>query len=161
MCYFKILLTPGCFLEGESLSHFLGRVRRRNHLSAHALGDLVGIGSAIARWEKFYYNPFPSDAELTALGDLLGLDLAQLKAMLPSKGQKMKCQPIRLCGACYSESPYHRLEWQFQSVWKCVGGASRRRSHQLKLLSKCPQCGAKFKIPSLWEFGKCVGESPP
>ena len=39
--------------EGESLSHFLGRVRRRNHLSCTALGDLADIGSVIARWEKF------------------------------------------------------------------------------------------------------------
>jgi uncharacterized C2H2 Zn-finger protein len=134
--------------EGESLSHFLGRVRRRNHLSCSALGNLAGIGVAFARWEKFYHNPVPSDAELTALGDILGLSLSDLQAMLPRQGESMKTEPIRLCGACYGESPYHRLEWQYQSVWKCA-------RHELKLLAKCPKCGARFRIPSLWEFGKC------
>ncbi|BAQ60389.1 hypothetical protein GM3708_795 [Geminocystis sp. NIES-3708] len=90
-------------LEGESLSHFLGRVRRRNYLSASALGELAGIGGAITRWEKFRHYPFPSDEELTALGNLLGLELFQLKAMLPS--EPMKLEPIRLCGACYGEIP--------------------------------------------------------
>lgn len=53
-------------IEGESLSHFLGRVRRRNHLSPSALGQLAGIGAKIARWERFHLNPFPSDADLKA-----------------------------------------------------------------------------------------------
>ena len=38
-------------IPGESLSHFLGRVRRRNHLSCSALGQLADIGGVIARWE--------------------------------------------------------------------------------------------------------------
>lgn len=66
----KPWLFPVESLEGESLSHFLGRVRRKNHLSCSALGDLAGIGAVIARWEKFRHNPFPSDAELNALGEL-------------------------------------------------------------------------------------------
>jgi hypothetical protein len=33
-------------LEGESFSHFLGRFRRRNHLTPSALGQLAGLG----RW---------------------------------------------------------------------------------------------------------------
>lgn len=135
--------------EGESLSHFLGRVRRRNHLSCTALGDLADIGSVITRWEKFRHNPFPNDCELTSLAELLGLGLADLKAMLPTKGEGMKIEPIRICGVCCGESFYHRLEWQFKSVWKCD-------KHQLKLLSKCPKCGARFKIPSLWEFERCA-----
>ena len=39
----KPWLFPVQLLEGESLSHFLGRVRRRNHLSCGALGELAGI----------------------------------------------------------------------------------------------------------------------
>lgn len=60
----------------------------------------------------------------------------------------MKLEPIRLCGACYGESPYHRIEWQYKSRWKCD-------RYDLKLLCKCPNCGARFAIPSLWEFGRC------
>jgi uncharacterized C2H2 Zn-finger protein len=86
--------------------------------------------------------------ELEALGKVVGVSITDLRLMLPSLGIGMKCEPIRLCGACYGDFPYHRLEWQFQSVWMCD-------KHQLKLLSKCPKCGARFKIPSLWEFGQC------
>jgi hypothetical protein len=72
-----------------------------------------------------------------------------------ANGEVMKCEPIRVCGACYVESPCHRIEWQFKSVWKCVGyslGISHR--HQLKL-AKYPQCEARFKMPTLWENGRC------
>lgn len=145
-------IEPWLFLvepfEGESLSHFLGRIRRLNYLSPTALGALAGIGGVIARWEKFYHNPFPSDKELSPLGEMIGLSIVELKLMLPSKNVPMKCDPIRLCGGCYGDLPYHRLEWQFQSVWKCS-------QHQLKLISKCPRCGAMFKIPALWDSGEC------
>lgn len=36
-------------LEGESLSHFLGRFRQENDLSASGLGKKAGIGATIAR----------------------------------------------------------------------------------------------------------------
>jgi hypothetical protein len=135
-------------MSGESLSHFLGRVRRRNHLSCSALGHLAGISGVVSRWEKFYHNPFPSDVELMALGELIGVDLATLQMMLPTLGDAMMCNPIRLCGSCYVESPCHRLEWQLKSVGLC-------HRHQFRLLSSCPKCGEKFKLPSLWEFGRC------
>jgi hypothetical protein len=133
---------------GESLSHFLGRFRRRNYLSINALGDLAGVGAVIARWERFYLNPFPSDAELAAVAEVVGVTPERLRQMLAPEGVKMKCEPIRLCGACYQEEPYHRLEWQYQST----GGCDR---HQLRLLSKCRNCQAKFPIPALWEDGCC------
>lgn len=40
-------------LPGESLSHFLGRFRRPNHLTPSSLGQLAGIGAVVARWERF------------------------------------------------------------------------------------------------------------
>jgi hypothetical protein len=123
-------------------------LQRRNHLSSSALGNLAGIGAVISRWEKFRFNPFPSEQELRALGELLGLDLAQLQLMLPPLGVGMKSEPIRLCGACYGESPCHQIKWQF----KTTGGCDK---HQLRLLSKCPRCGKRFNFPSLWEFGQC------
>jgi hypothetical protein len=134
---------------GESLSHFLGRFRRQNHLSPSALGDLAGVGAVIARWERFHLNPFPSDAELAAVAEVVGVTPARLREMLAPEGVKMKCEPIRLCGACCQEEPYHRLEWQYQST----GGCDR---HQIRLLSKCRNCQAKFPMPALWEDGCCI-----
>ena len=47
-------------LEGESLSHFLGRFRRANYLTVSGLGKEAELGGAVARWEKFRFNPPPS-----------------------------------------------------------------------------------------------------
>jgi hypothetical protein len=134
--------------EGESLSHFLGRFRRPNHLTPSGLGQLASIGAVVARWERFHLNPPPSPKELEALAGVVGVSAKRLAEMLPLKGVGMQCSPIRLCGACYGETPCHRIEWQYKSVWKCD-------RHQLKLLSKCPNCEASFKIPTLWENSGC------
>jgi hypothetical protein len=137
--------------EGESISHFLGRLRRlkANSLpSAYSLGQLVGLGGVLARWEKLYFNPFPSTKELEALGKLIGIKPDRLYAMLPSKGITMQPRPIRLCGACYAESPCHRIEWQRKDRLGCD-------RHQLRLLSKCTNCGTPFPIPTLWVQGAC------
>ncbi|MEM9927040.1 MAG: TniQ family protein [Cyanobacteria bacterium P01_D01_bin.50] len=144
----KPWLFPVEPLEGESLSHFLGRVRRINHLTPNALGNLAGIGAVVARWERFYFNPRPSQQELEALSGVVGVDAQRLSQMLPGAGVGMKHEPIRLCGACYAQTPCHKIEWQFKSTGKC-------KKHQLRLLSKCPICEAKFKIPAFWEDGCC------
>jgi hypothetical protein len=135
-------------LEGESLSHFLGRFRRENDLSASGLGREAGIGAVVARWEKFHLNPFPSGRELEALANLVQVDKDCLRKMLPPEGVGMKHEPIRLCGACYAESPCHKIEWQFKKTDRCD-------RHQLSLLSECPNCGARFHIPALWVDGWC------
>jgi len=46
----------------------------------------------------------------------------------------------------------HRMEWQFKSTAGC-------EMHQLRLLSKCRRCGARFKVPALWEDGCCDSEA--
>ena len=135
-------------LPGESLSHFLGRFRRRNHLTPNSLGQIAKIGAVVARWERFHLNPYPTQQEFEAMAEVIGVEVERLWEMLPPMGEGMKCEPIRLCGACYAESPCHRIEWQYQSVWKCD-------HHQLKLLAKCPKCEARFNIPALWEDGRC------
>jgi hypothetical protein len=132
-------------LEGESLSHFLGRFRRANELTPSRLGKAAGIGAAIARWEKFRFNPPPSRQ---ALAKVVGVQTDRLVQMLPPKGVGMNLEPIRLCGACYAEEPCHRMEWQFKQTVGCS-------HHQLRLLSECPNCGARFKIPALWVDGHC------
>ena len=135
-------------LEGESFSHFLGRFRRANKLTPNRLGKMAGLGGAIARWEKFRFNPPPSPQQLEALAVVLGVEREQLQEMLPPPGVGMKLEPIRLCGACYGESPCHKIEWQFKGMQGCD-------RHGLRLLSECPNCGARFKIPALWVDGWC------
>lgn len=134
--------------EGESLSHFLGRFRRANNLSASGLGKEAGIGAVVARWEKFYLNPFPSSRELEGLARVVQVGADRLREMLPPVGVEMKHEPIRLCGACYAQSPCHKIKWQFKTTQGCD-------RHQLSLLSECPNCGARFKVPALWADGWC------
>jgi len=135
-------------LEGESLSHFLGRFRRANKLTPNGLGKMAGLSGAIARWEKFRFNPPPSLQQLEALAVVVGVEGEQLQEMLPPPGVGMKLEPIRLCGACYAQSPCHRIEWQFKTTQGCD-------RHKLRLLSECPNCGARFKVPALWTEGWC------
>lgn len=137
--------------DGESISHYFGRYRREETVSISSpsrLSQAAGIGPVLARWEKFRFNPFPTKAELEAIGKLIGLDAERLLQMLPPQGERMKLEPIRLCAGCYAEAPYHRLEWQFQSTAGCD-------IHQLRLLSKCPGCEEPFPIPALWAKGEC------
>ena len=135
-------------LEGESLSHFLGRFRRANELTPTGLGKMAGLGGAIARWEKFRFNPPPTLQQLEALAAVVGVEREQLQEMLPPPGVGMKLEPIRLCGACYAESPCHKIEWQLKGMQGCD-------RHGLRLLSECPNCGARFKLPALWVDGWC------
>jgi transcriptional regulator with XRE-family HTH domain len=134
--------------DGESLSHFLGTFRRTNDLTPSGLGKAAGLGSAVARWEKFRFNPPPSHQQLEKLAAVIGVDVNRLLEMLPPVGVGMKLEPIRLCGACYRESPCHKIEWQFEVTQGCG-------RHKLRLLSECPNCGARFKIPALWVDGWC------
>ncbi len=135
-------------LQGESLSHFLGRFRRENYLTATQLGKLTGLGAVIGRWEKCYFNPFPTQQELEALAGIVGVEVEKLRETLPLKGVTMKPRPIRLCGACYGEVACHRIEWQFKDKMKCD-------RHQLGLLTKCTNCQTPFPIPSDWVQGEC------
>lgn len=135
-------------LPGESISHFLGRFRRENELTVSMMGKITGLGGAIARWEKFRFNPAPSALELEKLGKVVRVDVAMLQKMLPPQYAGMKMNPIRLCGACYGEVPCHKIEWQLKITEFCS-------KHGLTLLSECPICGARYKIPSLWIDGWC------
>ncbi len=135
-------------LEGESISHFLGRFRRANELTVSGLGKIAGLGGAIARWEKFRFNPPPDRQQLEAMAAVVGVEADRLTQMLPPKGVGMKLSPIRLCAACYLEVPCHRIEWQFKQTDRC-------HKHQLRLLSECPNCKARLQIPSLWVDGWC------
>lgn len=134
--------------EGESLSHLLGRFRRANYSSANELGQKTGLGGVLARWEKFRFIPPPSQKQLEALALVVQLEVEQLRQMLPTQGVGMKHEPIRLCAACYAETPYHKLEWQFKATRGC-------HHHQLRLLSECPNCKLRFPTPATWVEGQC------
>lgn len=139
--------------KGESLPHYLGRLRRvagNNLPSANCLGEAVNVGAIIAQWEQGYFNPFPTLEQLTALGTVIDLEVDRLAQMLPSTKDKLDPRPIRLCGACYVECPCHRIEWQFKSKL-----SSRCDRHKLKLLLKCPGCETLFPPPSRWVEGRC------
>jgi len=139
--------------EGESISHYLGRLRRfkANSLpSGYSLGQLIGVGSAVTRWEKLYFNPFPPDEALATLAQLIGLDLERLRAMLPQKGRSLQPRPICLCGACYAENPCHRMDWQYKAQPFPVCDR-----HNLRLLVKCPGCKTPFPVPARWASGSC------
>jgi len=134
--------------QGESLSHFLGRFRRENDLTTTSLGKAAGLRGACARWEKFRFNPPPSRQQLEALVTVVGVDANRLEQMLPPLEVGINLEPIRLCGACYAESPCHKIEWQFKVTQGC-------QHHKLSLLSECPNCGARFQVPALWVNGWC------
>ncbi|MCF4967584.1 TniQ family protein [Nostoc sp. CMAA1605] len=134
--------------QGESLSHYLGRFRRANELTPTGLGKAARLGGAVARWEKFRFNPPPSRQQLEALAIVVGVEANRLEQMLPPAGEGMKMEPIRLCAACYAESPCHKIEWQLKVTQGC-------KQHQLRLLSECLNCGARFKVPALWVDGWC------
>jgi hypothetical protein len=139
--------------EGESLPHYLGRVRRlegNNVRSATALSTAVEIDAVIPQWEQGFFNPVPTEAQLIALGKVIGLGVDRLAEMLHPKGVTLDPRPIRLCGACYAECPCHKIQWQFKS--KLTPRCDR---HKLKLLMKCPGCETLFPAPSLWVEGRC------
>ncbi|ARV63059.1 hypothetical protein BZZ01_16005 [Nostocales cyanobacterium HT-58-2] len=85
---------------------------------------------------------------MEALAKVVGVDVDRLAQMLPPAGVGMKIEPIRLCAACYAQSPCHKIEWQFKVTQGCA-------SHKLRLLSECPNCGARFKVPALWVDSWC------
>ena len=139
-------------LEHESISHYFGRLRRfkANCLpSAYSLGQAAGIDAVTSRWEKLYFNPFPTDEALGAIARLINLDPSRLKDMLPHRKMTLQPRPIRLCSACYTEIPCHRMEWQYKDV---IAVCPR---HNLRLLERCPSCKTPFQIPALWTDGKC------
>jgi len=130
--------------SGESLSHYLGRFRRANHLTVSALGKESGLGGIfIKRLEHFHLNPFPTAEQIAGLAGYMGISPKEVLGMLPPHGVSMKLEPSRLCAACYAEVPYHRLAWQYKQTSGC-------EKHRLRLLSACPKCKKRFGIPSIW-----------
>lgn len=137
-------------LEGESLSHFLGRFRRANYLTTTGLGKLTGLGAVISRWEKLLLNPFPTRQELEALANVVGIDVERLGEMLPPKGvgglntNRFYCvlpvtasflgiglsgslridwDAIATCCVCYRNAPIARLLSLFQQIG-CKGNVN-------------------------------------
>lgn len=137
--------------EGESVSHYFGRFRRQEIISVSSpasLSKAAKIGPALSRWEKFRFNPRPKQKELEKMGKLIGLDADKLALMFPPSGEATVHRSTRLCGACYKEAPYHRIEWQFKSTEGCS-------KHRLRLICRCPACDEKIAQPFEWTDGNC------
>jgi len=79
-----------------------------NELTVGMMGKITGLGGAIARWEKFRFNPPPSEMELEKLAQVIKVDVSRLREMLPPPEIGMKMNPIRLCKACYGEKLCHK-----------------------------------------------------
>lgn len=135
-------------LPDESISHFLGRFERANQWSAYQIGRVTKMGAVIPRWKKLYFNPFPSQKELEMLAKVMEVSVEELRLLLPSKTVTLQPRPIRLCAACYLETPCHLIKWQFKGFTACD-------LHRLRLLEKCPKCKKPFEIPAFWEEGIC------
>jgi hypothetical protein len=136
--------------EGESFSHYLGRWMRRPAISileSSSLSKQLNLGVTLWRWERFYFNPPPSEDELAVMGEIMDIDVDRLRLLFPPKGETVNTEPIRLCAVCYGEKAYHRMAWQYQSTAGC-------EVHHLRLLSRCISCGDKFPIPVEWQ-GRC------
>ena len=137
--------------KGESISHYFGRFRRQEIISVStptSLSKAAGIGTALSRWEKFRFNPRPTQKELEAMSKLIGVEVKKLEALCPPNGVAVVHRSTRLCAVCYREAPYHRIEWQFQSTEGC-------EKHQLPLISRCPACDEKLPLPFEWKEGNC------
>jgi hypothetical protein len=140
--------------EGESISHYLGRWRRQETVSLfsiYSLSHTLRLGKVLTRWEKFFFNPYPTQAELEKVRKVLELEVDRLLLMFPPKNEPLvKPGVVRFCPTCYIEAPYHRIEWQFQSTAGC-------EKHRLRLFAKCPgyKCEERIPLPALWGSGRC------
>ena len=138
---FRVIPVPG-----ESLGHFLGRFRRANQLSHRAIADHLGVRVRwVEDWERPSRRCNPSELQRIALSKLVEVDPQQLVKMLPPARLHLQ---TRLCAACYEETPVHLANWQRESNRGCD-------RHALLLLSTCPNCGAGFRTPALWEDECC------
>ncbi|MBD2038578.1 TniQ family protein [Leptolyngbya sp. FACHB-321] len=138
--------------DDESISHYLGRWYRQEVVStdSHSLGKGLRLGKILWRWENFYFNPPPTSQELQKLDTFTGLGIERLLLLFPPEHEPIKPRPVRICAACYTEAPYHRMSWQYQSTEGC-------EHHRLRLLPKCPEpkCGEPFPLPSQLTVLQC------
>lgn len=140
--------------EGESISHFLGRLRRANDLREIELSRMMGLEGVLDRWERFCFEPSPTGGEIEALARVCQVNaktlihtfyIEDIIRVFPFK--PIKFNGTWICGHCYAEQPYHRIEWQYE--------ARTCPKHGAPLTSKCPRCKTRLEIPSLWEYPRC------
>lgn len=168
----------------ESFSHFLGRFRRANHLSHQTLAELLAElecdspserlcdrilplearcdsllerlcdfpkerlrqRTLIQAWETPSRRCQPTASQLAVLAQLTQIEVSELSELLPPKAKFHTS--TRLCSQCYQTEPIHRLSWQLADSPICG-------YHHRLLLSECPVCKTAFRLPSLWEVGRC------
>lgn len=137
--------------EGESVSHYFGRLKRAEIFSITRKGLLsktMGVGHLLPHWEEFRFGARPNYRHFQKISRFTGLTIAKVQALFPPAGTDVVHRSTRMCCACYREAPYHRMEWQYESTAGC-------EKHQLRLLSRCPSCDEKFAYPTEWDVGAC------
>lgn len=137
--------------EGESVSHYFGRLKRAEIFSINRkflLSKTMGLGYVLPYWERFLFNPRPNHRHFQKISRFTGLTIDKVEALFPAQDANTVHRSTRMCCACYREAPYHRMEWQYESTAGCD-------KHQLRLLSRCPSCDEKFAYPSEWDVGAC------
>ena len=112
------------------------------------MGEVGRVGRCDRILGEVLFEPVSVWEQLAVLGMVVGVEAQRLREMLPPVGVRMKLEPPRLCGACYAESPCHKIELQFQQTQGC-------EKQGLRLRSECPHCGARFKVSALWVDGQC------
>lgn len=145
---------------GESLSHYLGRFRRANVLSQRQLTQLItqpqgddtkdnvsNQRALVQMWETPSRQRQPTTEQLERLSQITEVEMAQLENLLPPKASA-RYLATRLCSQCYQEKPIHRQSWQIAANASCL-------EHNCLLLRECPACKSAFRLPSLWEIGRC------
>lgn len=136
-----------CAYPEESFGHFLGRFRRANQMKSGHLSAMLGLRyRTVSYWETPSRRRIPAAKDFEALSRLTGIDAAQLYSMLsPDDTLLLR---TRLCGQCYTKTPFHKVTWQDARISECD-------LHRCELLCECPQCKSDFQLPSYWEFGQC------
>lgn len=94
-----------------------------------------------------------SEVDLGPLADLCGLEINDLKKLVPTPVDEPRALSIlghtfsrslinlrrpRVCPKCLRESNYCRLQWEFKAVTACP-------IHQIMLLDECNACGKQLR----------------
>ena len=64
---------------------------------------------------------------------------------------------LRICAIAFCSSIVggRGIEIFAKVLFPMFGGSQGCQHHSLSLLSECPNCGARFKVPALWVDGWC------
>jgi len=138
--------VPVAPYDGESLSHYLGRYRRANTLSASMLGRLTGLGGVIARWEKLYHNPLIRSPRVTSSRRWARSSTSITTVSPRCSRRPMRARVPRLFACAgratrWSHATGSRGRSRPRAGAAAVGGACFRNAPTVEHASPIPPCG--------------------